>query len=121
MFGYLCVAFIVGCIAGVCIMGLCASNHIHEIYREEQIHHENALKLLVGIYQITDYGKDILAFCEDEELAHAFCREWGPKLKSPTYLLVDEAPSCITWENIGELPEGLSEYLKEEEKESENE
>lgn len=100
MFGYLFVAFLVGVITGVCIMGVVASSRINEVYEETKQKYENALKGLIGIYLVTDNDKELIGICEDEELAHTFCREWGPKLKSPACLLVDDVPRVITWEDM---------------------
>lgn len=111
MFGYLFVACIVGAIAGVCIMGVVASGRIDDIQKEFVEQKRDSLSNLVGIYLISDRNEDLIGICEDEELAHAFCREWGPKLKSPVCLMVNDIPPEITWDGIEEIPEVITERL----------
>lgn len=111
MFGYLFVAFLVGVITGVCIMGVVASSRIDDIQKEFAEQKRDSISNLVGIYLVRDRDKDLIGICEDEELAHTFCREWGPKLKFPTYLLVDDTPPEITWEEIEEIPEVITRRL----------
>lgn len=111
MFGYLFVAFLVGVITGTCIMGVVASGRIDDIQKEFAEQKRNSLSNLVGIYLISDRNEDLIGICEDEELAHAFCREWGPKLKSPVCLMVNDIPPEITWDGIEEMPEEITERL----------
>ena len=111
MFGYLFVAFLVGVITGVCIMGVVASGRIDDIQKEFAEQKRNSLSNLVGIYLINDRDEDLIGICEDEELAHAFCREWGPKLKSPVCLMVNDIPPEITWKKIEDIPEVITDRL----------
>lgn len=111
MFGYLFVAFLVGMITGVCIMGVVASSRIDDIQKEFAEQKRDSLSNLVGIYLVGDRDEDLIGICEDEELAHAFCREWGPKLKFPVFLIVDDIPPEITWEEIEDIPEVITERL----------
>lgn len=111
MFGYLFVAFLVGAITGVCIMGVVASSRIDDIQKEFAEQKRDSMNNLVGIYLVRDRDKDLIGICEDEELAHTFCREWGPKLKSPVCLIVDYIPPEITWDGIEEIPKVITERL----------
>ncbi len=111
MFGYLFVSFIIGWIAGVCVMGVVASSRIDETRTEDLQTYRHCLEDLTGVYLTSVDDLELVAVCEDEELAHAFCKEWGPRLVSNVYLTTIDIPKVITWDELATIPYSITERL----------